>query len=70
MEAWYDIKDCLHHCHSPYKEQTKVKSVSVKKLVLVKISKFINIGISMAFKLKKTIDIVMLFTLQNQYRYK
>ena len=61
----------------------KLKSVSDKKLVSVKISKSIKIGIGinmlfileekisigMLFILEEKISISILFTLQNQYKY-
>ena len=46
----------------------KLKSVSVKKSVLVKIDKFIKIGIGMLFLLEEKIGIGMLFISQNRYR--
>ena len=48
----------------------KLKSVSVKKLVSVKIGNFIKIGIGMLFLLEEKIGIGigMLFTSQNRYR--
>ena len=48
----------------------RLESVSVKKSVSVKIGKFVKIGIGMFFLLDKKIDIGMLFTLQNRYRYR
>ena len=50
----------------------KIKSVSVKKLVLVKIGNCTKIGIGMLFLLEEKIGISigMLFTSRNRYRYR
>ena len=46
----------------------KIKLVSVKKMVLVKIGNITKIGIGMLLLLKEKIGIGMLFTSKNRYR--